>query len=626
MRKSSRILCLFLALIFVIGIPMTGVLAEEFGAYSDIVPEDRSNYVPDAGEGDGTLAISSVSITASSAIILDYDTGEVYYTKNADEMRVPASLTKIMTAYIIYQELEKGNLTKDTPITVSATAAKMSRNNDYPMAVPLTQGAAYSVDTLLKLIMIPSASASCYAMAEHISGSEAAFVARMNDTAKELGLNANFANCHGAKVHYITARSIASLIRTFIQKYPDIINYTSMKSVTFNGTTYNNTNKLMSTYYYEGVDGFKTGTIPASGYCLSATAVQNGRRIITVVLNSTSTETRHTDSQKLLKYGFEQLNIRDAARNNTSLSVYAPSELRRNSDHTITIKLNSVAMEYAAIGGGWTFNGESAQTFGGFTASDGKTLSFKAYVPADYSGSTVTIGFYLNAAPGIRKEANLIISVSSQAPALYRDVNGHWAEGSIEDITDREVMTGYGDGYFGTEDSITRAQFVKVLSNMAKIYDIDTSAKGDSYYTDVEATKWYSEAICWATEQKLAEGYGTEFGPEDPVTREQIAVFIYRFMEKYELTLEPVVKRTFIDRDKISSWAEGSVLAIAAMELISGYPDGTFMPQNSASRAECARIMANYFEAEANQQEESEEESEGDDSEPQPPGQEDETP
>ena len=133
---------------------------------------------------------AALSYQAESVFVMDAQTGETLYEYNADVARVPASMTKVLTAYIIYQELEAGRLTLDTQVKVSHNAAVKSRDASYPTAVPLTEGATYSVDTLLHLIMIPSASASCIVMAEHISGSESAFVARMNQTAKDLGLNA----------------------------------------------------------------------------------------------------------------------------------------------------------------------------------------------------------------------------------------------------------------------------------------------------------------------------------------------------------------------------------------------------------------------------------------------------
>ena len=114
-------------------------------------------------------------IAADSAIVIDYDTGETLYEKDADTMRVPASMTKVMTAYIIFEELEAGNLTLDTLVPISNFAAQISRNQaSYPTAVPLPYGGSLTVDTLLRLILIPSASASCVAMAEYISGTEAA--------------------------------------------------------------------------------------------------------------------------------------------------------------------------------------------------------------------------------------------------------------------------------------------------------------------------------------------------------------------------------------------------------------------------------------------------------------------
>ena len=142
---------------------------------------------------------SALDIRAASAFVMDEQTGECLYEYNGDVARVPASMTKVLTAYIVYQELEKGTLSWDTPISISHNVAVKSRDSSYPMAVPLTEGKTYTVDTLMHLIMIPSASASCIAMAEHISGSESAFVERMNQTAKTLGLSATYYNCHGAR-------------------------------------------------------------------------------------------------------------------------------------------------------------------------------------------------------------------------------------------------------------------------------------------------------------------------------------------------------------------------------------------------------------------------------------------
>lgn len=185
--------------------------------------------------------------------------------------------------------------------------------------MPLVAGAQYSVEELRNLILIPSASASCIAIVEHISGSEQAFVERMNATAKSLGLNATYYNCHGARINYISARSMAALVRTFIQRYPDILNYTSKSAYDFRGHTYKNTNYLLSSMHYPGTDGFKTGTISAAGYCVATTASRDNRRIISVVMKSTSTTQRFVDSKILLDYGFAEAARRDAARADTYL-------------------------------------------------------------------------------------------------------------------------------------------------------------------------------------------------------------------------------------------------------------------------------------------------------------------
>ncbi len=248
-------------------------------------------------------------VTASAAVVMEASTGNILYNKNADTMMVPASMTKVMTAYIIFEEIYAGNMTLETQVPVSSYHAELSRNSALPQRTPMTAGSTLSVDLLLKLILIPSSSSACVVMADFISGSESAFVQRMNQTAERLSVDAKYSNCHGAYVHYITARGQARLIQVFMQQFPQILDYTSMTTVTFNGSTYSNTNYLIrnTSYYYPDCDGFKTGTISASGYCVSATAERNGNRIITVVLNSSSNDGRYGDSVKLLDYGFDVL-------------------------------------------------------------------------------------------------------------------------------------------------------------------------------------------------------------------------------------------------------------------------------------------------------------------------------
>ena len=369
----------------------------------------------------GTLpCASAVNIQAASAFVMDADTGEALYTQNGDYARPPASMTKVMTAYIIYQELAAGNLTLDTPVRISSNVAAKSRDANYPTAVPLTQGATYTVDTLLHLILIPSASASCIAMAEHISGSESAFVARMNQTAQELGINATYYNCHGAQPNYVSARAQATLTRTFIQTYPEVLNITSMSGFSFNGSYYNNTNHLLNTMApYAGMDGFKTGTTSEAGYCFTGTAVRNGRRVISVVMGSTSDAQRFADTRQLLDYGFEQIQLRDASRASTGIVFTAqPDSIRPYQTASFQVQLTGVSTAYNAKAQ-WYVNGEAIPNYGNdsFLVAAGKTSTLN-YTLREIPGDTATISFVLTMPDGTEKRADTTVAID-QRPLEY---------------------------------------------------------------------------------------------------------------------------------------------------------------------------------------------------------------
>lgn len=367
----------------------------------------------------------ALDIEAASAFVMDAQTGECLYEYNGDVARVPASMTKVLTAYIVYQELEKGTLTWDTPVKISHNVAVKSRDSSYPMAVPLTEGKTYSVDTLMHLIMIPSASASCIAMAEHISGSETAFVERMNQTADALGLNATYYNCHGARVNYITARSQAMLTRRFIQDYPDILRITSKSGVSFNGRWYNNTNHMLNTMApYEGLDGFKTGTISEAGYCVTTTAERNGRRVISVVMKSTSDAQRFADSRQLLDLGFSEIAKRDASRQTTTLQiVQQPNVVNPFQKFQVSAQIGGVSANYVA-GAQWYVNGEAVTDYGNsyFQVTNGKT-SVLDYTLDRLDTQSLNVQFCLTMADGTVRTAQTTLPVASVDLALDASLN-----------------------------------------------------------------------------------------------------------------------------------------------------------------------------------------------------------
>lgn len=244
---------------------------------------------------------------------MESSTGTIIFEKNAHELLPPASITKVMTLLLIYETIEAGKLTMDTIVTTSEHAADMGGSQVY-----LEAGEEQTVETLIKCICISSANDACVAMAEHIAGTEEAFVERMNERAKELGMNdTNFVNCCGldADGHVSSAYDIAIMSRELMRSFPEITRFTttwmdSIVHTTRNGSSefgLTNTNKLIR--QYEGITGLKTGSTGKALYCLSATATRNDIEMIAVILAAPDTKTRFREAANLLNYGFSQCRI-----------------------------------------------------------------------------------------------------------------------------------------------------------------------------------------------------------------------------------------------------------------------------------------------------------------------------
>lgn len=247
-------------------------------------------------------------IEAPCAILTEASTGRVIYEKNADESLHPASITKIMTLLIIFDAIDDGSITPDDTVTVSEHAASMGGSQVF-----LEPGETQTVETMIKCIAIASANDACVAMAEHISGSEDAFVQSMNERAEALGMNnTHFVNCCGldADGHMTTARDVAIMSRELITAHPAIHDYSciwmdTITHVTRRGESefvLNNTNKLLK--QYEWATGLKTGSTSLAKFCLSATARRNDIELISVIMASPSGKTRVSDSIALLNYGY----------------------------------------------------------------------------------------------------------------------------------------------------------------------------------------------------------------------------------------------------------------------------------------------------------------------------------
>lgn len=238
---------------------------------------------------------------ANQAILLDYETGEILYSKNPDERVFPSSMTKIMTAYLIFEDLENGKLKLTDKIEITSDAWKQVGSRMF-----LNIGSKVSIDNLLKGLIVQSGNDSAYALAEGSSGSVDDFVEKMNKKAKELGLkNTNFTNPIGFSEngHYMSVKDTAILSKKLIEKFPNYyIKYFPMKEFKYNNILQKNRNQLLGKY--DGVDGIKTGHTEAGGYSLTASAFKKDRRLISVVNGASSELERNEESKRLLNYGF----------------------------------------------------------------------------------------------------------------------------------------------------------------------------------------------------------------------------------------------------------------------------------------------------------------------------------
>lgn len=247
-----------------------------------------------------SITPSAPNSPADSYVIMDFNSGKILAQKDADRQVEPASLTKIMTGYVIINELSSGNIQLDDMVNISKKAWKMPGSKMF-----IEVGKKVSVRDLIKGMVIQSGNDASVALAEHVAGSEETFAELMNSYAQKLGMvNTQFMNSTGLPhaEHYTSANDLAKLTQALITNFPEEYKWYSQKKFTFNGITQYNRNKLL--WQDSSVDGLKTGHTKSAGYCLVTSAHRNDMRIISVVLGTTSAKSRVQESQKLLNYGF----------------------------------------------------------------------------------------------------------------------------------------------------------------------------------------------------------------------------------------------------------------------------------------------------------------------------------
>jgi len=279
---------------------------------------------------------SSLQCDAQSALLIDGYTGQVLYEQNSASRIPPASFVKVMTLYVVYDAIRAGQLKMEDMVTVSEKAWRIQGSKMF-----IKVGDRVKVEDLLKGVAIASGNDACIALAEHLSGSEEVFVAKMNEKAKLLGLkDSQFRNSHGMpdEGQFTTAMDMAILSWRYIGDHPEALVLHSTTEFEYNGIRQGNRNTLLQKNI--GVDGLKTGHIEESGYHLVATAKRDGQRMIAVVMGCERVKKRAPEAQKLLEYGFRNFSTVEAVKKGAS---FGPVRVKRG-------KLNQVVLTAAEEG------------------------------------------------------------------------------------------------------------------------------------------------------------------------------------------------------------------------------------------------------------------------------------
>lgn len=312
----KRILCIITFLAVILNnfdVSYACVLKESELEATTTTEEDSTAQTNADAAADSSTDESGLDLQSRSAVLMEVKSGKIIYEKNADEQLRPASVTKVMTLLLIFEEIEKGNMSYDDIVTVTEHAASMGGSQCFFEA-----GEQQTVRDMIKCIEVASGNDAAVAMAEHIAGSEAAFVVMMNERAKELGMNnSHFENACGleAEGHLTTARDIAIMSRELMANHPEIKEFSTiwMDSIihkTARGESQfdlANTNKFLR--QYTGATGLKTGYTSQAKYCMVASAERNGGELIASIMGSETKEIRNSEAGKLLDYGYAKCKI-----------------------------------------------------------------------------------------------------------------------------------------------------------------------------------------------------------------------------------------------------------------------------------------------------------------------------
>ena len=351
---------------------------------------------------------TTIGIEAPHAVLMEVSTGSVLYEKDANTAVPPASVTKVMTMLLIFEALEEQKIKLEDTVVVSEKAASMGGSQVF-----LEPNEKQTVDTMLKCIAIASANDACVAMAEYVAGSEEAFVNKMNEKAKELGMkNTRFVNCNGldGEGHQMSAYDVALMSRELITKHPKVHEYCTvwMDQIVHNTAKgsqefgLSNTNKLLRQYEYS--TGLKTGSTSEAGFCVSATAQKDGMELIAVIMKGETSKSRFQDAKTLFNYGY------------ANYQIYQDTDAQREPLDALPVKggvEDAVNLKYSSDFHALLMNGESINSI-----EKRLELANEAAAPVKEGQVLGTLGYY----DGEKKLGEVeIVAQASVEQAKYLD-------------------------------------------------------------------------------------------------------------------------------------------------------------------------------------------------------------
>lgn len=341
-RPFTVILIFLVMVLFLVAEPLARVLEKGSKAQSPHSRLIQKKTGPTREETTPTRAQEILQCDAQSAVLMDGLSGEILFAQNPNLIIPPASFVKILTLYLVFDTLRAGQLKMDEMVTVSEKAWRSAYKTD-SSAMYLKVGERVKVEDLIKGVAIASGNDACIALAEHLAGSEEAFVLKMNEKAKAIGMkDSQFKNSHGlpAEGQFVTALDMALLAKRYIEDHPQALLIHSTKEFEYNGIKQGNRNLLL--YKDIGVDGLKTGYIKESGYHLLATAKRDGQRMIAVVMGCDKVKKRAPEAQKLLEYGFKNFSTVEVVKKE---APFGPLKVKRGK----TDRLDLLSSENAYV-------------------------------------------------------------------------------------------------------------------------------------------------------------------------------------------------------------------------------------------------------------------------------------